>query len=158
MCFSLAVSLDIWFWTTSLWTHCRCRAEQRVQITGNSKFIWQQNSTNQIEKCHLKRIEKFETREEYDCVRQASQGFIKNSAYLKGWNVSSEGKWSKNLGNSLFVAPPKRSDAFRAFHNKNTDDRTLIRRTEPDKRGLPLDRHFTFYFAGLKANICTKST
>ena len=49
---------------------------------------------------------------------------------------------------------------LRAFHNKNTDDRSLIWRTEPDKRGLPLDgfaidRHFT---STLKANICTNST
>ena len=32
---------NIWCWTTSLWTHCRCRGEQRVQVTtNNSKFIW----------------------------------------------------------------------------------------------------------------------
>ena len=60
-------------------------------------------------------------------------------------------------------APPKPNEAFRAFHNKSTDHRSLIWRTEPDKRGLPLDgfaidRHFTFYFAGLKANIHTKPT
>ena len=46
---------------------------------------------------------------------------------------------------------------------KNTDDRSLIWRTDRDKRGLPLegfavDCHFTFYFAGLKANIHAKST
>ena len=46
---------------------------------------------------------------------------------------------------------------------KSTDDRSLIWRTEPDKGSLPLDgfaidRHFTFYFAGFKANIYTKST
>ena len=58
----------------------------------------------------------------------------------------------------LVADPPKPSEVFRAFYNKNNDDRTLIWRTEPDKRGLPLDRHFTFYFAGLKANIYTKST
>ena len=69
----------IWWWITSLWTHCRCRDELRVQVTTNiSKFIWCQNSTSQIE-------------------------------------------------------------------------------PNPDKRGLPLDRHFKFYFAGLKANIHTKS-
>ena len=60
------------------------------------------------------------------------------------------------------MAPPKPNEAFRAFHNKSTDDRSLIWRTEPDKGGLPLDgfaidRHFTFYFAGFKANIYTKS-
>ena len=44
----------------------------------------------------------------------------------------------------LVADPPKPSEAFRAFYNKNNDDRTLIWRTEPDKRGLPLDRHFTF--------------
>ena len=45
---------NIWCWTTSLWTHCRCRDEQRVQVTTNiSKFIWRQNSTSQIEKCHF---------------------------------------------------------------------------------------------------------
>ena len=143
---------NIWCWTTSLWTHCKCRAETRVQVTRNiSKFIWRQNSNRKVSQ----RIEKFETHEECDCIRQASEGFIKNSAYLIGWNVSSEGKWSIN---SLLVAPPKPSEAFRTFHNKNTDDRTLIWRTEPDNLGLPLDRHFTFYFAGLKANIYTKST
>ena len=47
--------------------------------------------------------------------------------------------------------------------NKNTDDLKLIWRAEPDKRGLPLDgvatdRHFTFYFAGLKADIFKKLT
>ena len=117
---------NIWCWTTSLWTHCRCRAEERVQVTRNiSKFIWRQNSTSQIEKCNLKRIEKFETHEGCDCIWQASEGFIlKNSAYLIGWNVSCVGKWSKNLANSLLVAPPKPSEAFRAFHNKNTDDRS----------------------------------
>jgi len=69
---------NIWCWTTSLWTHCWCRDEQRVQVTTTiSKFIWCQNSTSQIEKCHLKRIENFETHEECDCIRQASEGFIK---------------------------------------------------------------------------------
>ena len=69
---------SIWCWTTSPWTHCRCRAEQGVQVIRNSsEFIWHQNSTSQIEKCHLKRIEKFETHEECDCIRQASEGFIK---------------------------------------------------------------------------------
>ena len=53
-------------------------AEQRVQVTRNiSEFIWRQNSTSQIEKCHLTRIKKFETNEENDCIRQASKGFIK---------------------------------------------------------------------------------
>jgi len=33
---------------------------------------------------------------------------------------------SKNLANSLLVAPPKPSEAFRAFHYKNTDDRSKI--------------------------------
>ena len=60
------------------------------------------------------------------------------------------------------MAPPKPSYAFRALYNKNTDDRSLIWRAEPNKSGFPLDgfhinRHFTFYFAGLKANIYTKS-
>ena len=60
------------------------------------------------------------------------------------------------------MPPPKPNEAFHAFHNKSTDDRSLIWRTEPDKGGLPLDgfaidRHFTFYFAGFKANIYTKS-
>ena len=45
-----------------------------------------------MEKCHLKRTKKLEMHEECDCIRQASEGFIKNSAYLIGWNVSSEGK------------------------------------------------------------------
>ena len=81
-----------------------------------------------------------------------------HSAYLIGWNVSFVGKLNKHLAHSLLVAPQKPSEAFRAFHNKNTDDRSLIWRTVPDKRGPPLvgfaiDRHFTFYFAGLKANI-----
>ena len=63
----------------------------------------------------------------------------------------------------MFVTPPKPSEAFRAFRNKNTDDRSLIWRTESDKRGLPLDgfaidRHLTFYFAGLKPNFSGKST
>ena len=50
---------NIWCRTTSLWTHCRCRAQQRVQVVRNiSKFIWRQHSTSQIEKCNLKRIEK----------------------------------------------------------------------------------------------------
>ena len=61
------------------------------------------------------------------------------------------------------MAPQKPSEAFRAFHNKNTDDRRLIWRAEPDKRGLPLDgfaidRHLTFFFAGLKADIFKKLT
>ena len=33
-------------------------------------------------------------------------------------------EFSKNLANSLLVAPPKPSEAFRAFHDKNTDDRS----------------------------------
>ena len=71
---------NIWCWTTSLWTHCRCRAEQRVQVLKNiSKFIWRQNCTSQIEKCHFQRIEKFETHEECDCIRQANKGFIQLS-------------------------------------------------------------------------------
>ena len=45
-----------------------------------------------IIKCHLKRIEKLETYEELDCIRQANEGFKKSTAYLMGWNVSSEGK------------------------------------------------------------------
>ena len=58
------------------------------------------------------------------------------------------------------MAPPKPSEALRAFHNKNTDNRSLIWPTEPDKRGLPLDgfaidRHFT---STLKSNIYTNST
>ena len=74
---------NIWFWTTSLCTHCRCRADQRVQVTRNiSKFIWRQNSTSQIEKCHLKRVENFETHEECDCIRQASKGFMKKKTQL----------------------------------------------------------------------------
>ena len=105
---------NIWCWTTSLWTHSRCRAEQRVQLTRHiSKFIWRQNSTSQIEKCQLKRIENFETHEQCACIRQAGEGFMKNSVYLFGWNVSSEGKWSKTSANSLLVAPPKPSEAFR---------------------------------------------
>ena len=69
---------NIWCWTTSLWTHCRCRAQQRIQVTRNlSKFIWRQNSTSQIEKSHLKRIEKFETHEDRDCIRQATEGLSK---------------------------------------------------------------------------------
>ena len=105
---------NIWCWTTSLWTHSRCRDEQRVQLTRHiSKFIWRQNSTSQIEKCHLKRIENFETHEQCACIRQASEGFMKNSVYLIGWNVSSEGKRSKTSANSLLVAPPKPSEAFR---------------------------------------------
>ena len=31
------------------------------------------------------------------------------------------------------MAPPKPNEAFRAFHNKSTDDRSLIWRTEHDK-------------------------
>ena len=41
-----------------------------------------ENSTSQIEKCHLKRIEKFETHEECDCIRQASEAFIKRKTQL----------------------------------------------------------------------------
>ena len=79
-----------------------------------------------------------------------------------GRNVSFVAKLSKNSANSLLVAPPKPSEAFRAFHDKNTDGRSLIWRTEPDKRGLPfdgfaIDRHFTFYFAALEANIYINS-
>ena len=71
---------------------CQYRAEQRVQVMRNiSEFIWRQNSTSQIENCHLERIEKFESHEECYCIRQASEGFINDSAYLIGWNVSSEG-------------------------------------------------------------------
>lgn len=61
-------------------------------ILQTSKLIWHQNSTIQIEKCHLQRIEKFKMHEECDCIRHASEVFIKNSAYLIGWNASSEGK------------------------------------------------------------------
>ena len=52
-----------------------------------------------------------------DCIRQAGDGFTKNSAYLVGWNVSSEGKRSKNSANSLVVAPLKPRKAFRTFYN-----------------------------------------
>ena len=71
-------------------------------------------------------------------------------------------RW-KYLLFGLLVAPPKPSEALRIFHNKNTDDRSLIWLTEPNKCGFPLDgfaidRHLTFYFARLKANIYTNST
>ena len=50
---------NIWCWTTSLWTHRQCRAQQRVQVARNiSKFSWRQNSTSQIKKCNLNRIKK----------------------------------------------------------------------------------------------------
>ena len=145
--------LIFWCWTISLWTHCRCsqcRVQNMVQVASNIHLALRLFKS--LEKCNLQTIEKFETHEGCDCIRQDSEGFIKNSTYLIVWNVSSVGKWSENSANSLLAAPPNPREAFRAFHNKNTDDRSLIWRTEPDKRGLPLDgfaidRHFTFYFA-----------
>ena len=78
---------NIWCWTASLWTHCRRRAQQRVQVARIiSKFIWRQHSTSQIEKCNLKRIEKFETHDGCDCIRQASEGFIKELSLLHWLN------------------------------------------------------------------------
>ena len=57
------------------------------QLTGYRQG-WEEhlqiNSKSQIEKCNLNRIEKLETHEGCDCIRQASEGFIKNSAYLIG--------------------------------------------------------------------------
>ena len=46
-------------------------------------------NTRQIEKCNFKRIEKFETHEGCDCIRQTCEGFIKK---LSSPLVTSVGK------------------------------------------------------------------
>ena len=76
---------SIWCWTTSPWTHGSRWWGTSLNSSGTKTLQVKSKSVT------LKRIEKFETHEEYYCIRQASEGFIKDSAYLIGRNVSSKG-------------------------------------------------------------------
>lgn len=57
--------------------------------------------------------------------------------YLRDCVFSVE-QCNRNSANSLFVEEPKPSADFLSFQSSNTDVRSLICRTEPGKRGLPL--------------------
>ena len=76
--------------------------------------------------------------------------------------VPSVGKWRRNSANTLLVAPSKPRVDFLRFHRSKTEERSLICRTEPDKRGLPLERaaivlHITFCFLMLPQTHFTRS-
>lgn len=100
---------------------------------------------------------------QYSCMRLSITKTNKTQAYLGGRIFPSVGKWRRNSANSLLVAPSKPRIVFLSFRRLKTDERSLICRTEPDKRGLPLEGtavilDITFYFPTLRRTRSTQLT